>query len=348
MTTTTDRATADQQGALRARVAILIPDQIRRQVLSAQAERELASLVEVVGPGRPDIRPAELPGLLEGATAALTGWGTPPLTEDLLDRCPDLRLVAHTAGSVRHLLPPDALDRGIRLSHAAAMIADAVAELTVLQALLFLRPLHEIDRAMKAGEPWGAVKDGYPARLLGNRTVGVVGTGRVGRAVIRLFRGFGCRVLAYDPYLTDADAADLGVEAVPLDDLCGGADIVTIHAPVLPETTGMIGRTQLARMRDGAILLNNARSPLVDEEALFGELRAGRLVAALDVFAEEPLPADSPVRGLPSVLLSPHLAGKTIDTYLRQGQAMVDEVGRFLRGEPLRFEVTAAMLPLIA
>lgn len=329
-------------------VAVLIPSPIRRQVLSPDAERQLASFARVVNPTGPGIADEEVPDLLEGAVACLTGWGTPPLSEPTLARVSGLRLVAHTAGSVRRLVPLSAMERGLRVSHAAEIIADAVAEFAVLQALLCLRRLHELDRAMKAGTPWDAIREEVPGKLLGSKTVGVVGAGRVGQAVIRLFKPFGCRVLVYDPYVADDRAASLGVEKRGLADLFDQADVVTVHAPVLPETKGMIGAPELARLRDGSVVLNAARAEVIDEGALLRELETGRIVAALDVFAEEPLPLDSRFRALPNVLLSPHLAGRTEDTYFRQGQAMVDEVQRFLRGEPLRYEITAAMLPVMA
>jgi phosphoglycerate dehydrogenase-like enzyme len=236
----------------------------------------------------------------------------------------------------------------LHVSHAEAIIADAVAEFVTSQALLCLRRLHEIDRDMKTGQDWGDIRNMYPGRLLGSQTVGVVGTGRVGRAVIHLLKAFGCRVLAYDPYLTAEQAAQLGVEPVGLSDLMASVDVVTLHAPVLPETIGMIGQEQLSLLHDNAIFINAARAQLVDEEALLRELESGRIFAALDVYSQEPLPHDSRFRALPNVVLSPHTAGHTIDTHLRQGQAMIDEVQRFIRGEPLRYEVTPDMFSIIA
>lgn len=286
--------------------------------------------------------------LLDGAVACVTGWGTPPFGEDLLTEHPKLRLVAHTAGSIRSLVPPTAIERGLRVSHAAAIIADAVAELVISQALLGLRRLHETDRAMKAGGDWKELREGHSGRLLGGQTVGVIGAGYVGRIVVRLFKAFGCKVLVYDPLLTEAEADTLGVKTRPLDDLLASSDVVTVHAPVLPETRGMIGAAQLARLRDGAVFVNTARAVLVDDEALLHEVQSGRIFAALDVFEQEPLPVDAPIRKVPNVVLSPHLAGHTDETYARQGQAMVDEVQRFLRGEPLRYEIPAVMLPVMA
>jgi phosphoglycerate dehydrogenase-like enzyme len=330
------------------KVAVLLSAARREQVLSADAASQLASCASVVIPERPVLNAEDIPVLLDGAVACLTGWGTPPLSDELLASCSNLRLVAHTAGSIRHLVPLSALHRGLRISHAAAIIADSVAEFVASQMLLCLRQLGEIDREMKSGQDWVHIRDLYPGKLLGNRVVGVVGTGNVGRAVIRLLKAFGCRILAYDPYLTTEQAAQLGVEVVSLDDLMAQADIVTLHAPVLPETTGMIDAARLARLRDDAIFINAARAALVDEEALLRELQTGRIRAVLDVFNAEPLPLESPFRALPNVLLSPHAAGHTLDTHLRQGQAMVNEVQRFLHGEPLQYEITPAMYSMMA
>lgn len=339
---------ATRGGRERPRVAILLTPERRREVLTAEAERQLASFSTVVIPERPELAATELPALLDGAIACLTGWGTPPLSEELLAACSELRLVAHTAGSIRRLVPPFAFAHGLRVTHAAAIIADSVAEFVIAQALLWLRQPHEMDRAMKAGQGWESIRTTYPGWLLGNRTVGVVGTGRVGRAVIHLFKAFGSRVLAYDPYLTPEQAVTLDIEPVALDELMEQADIVSLHAPVLPETTGMIGATQLAKLHENALFINTARAPLVDEAALLRELQSGRIVAALDVYPQEPLPLDSPFRTLSNVWLSPHAAGHSIDTHLRQGQAMVDEVQRFLQGETLHYEITADMLAIIA
>ncbi|GLV55790.1 dehydrogenase [Dictyobacter sp. S3.2.2.5] len=330
------------------RIAVLLTPERRRQMLSAHAEDQLASIATVTSHQQETLGPSDLPTLLDGAVACITGWGTPPLDEPLLRAHPQLRLVAHTAGSIRHLVSQSAMEQGLRVSHAAAIIADAVAELVIAQALLCLRQLHQIHQGMQDGRTWMELRDAYPGRLLGNRTVGVVGTGRVGRAVVHLLLAFGCRVLAYDPLLTKEQATGMNVTALPLDELMRQAEIVTLHAPVLPETIGMIGKTQLALLRNGAILLNDARAPLVDEEALWHELSNGRIVAALDVFSTEPLPPDSPLRTLPNVILSPHTAGHTIDTHERQGQAMVDEVRHFLLGETLRYEITPALFATLA
>jgi phosphoglycerate dehydrogenase-like enzyme len=329
-------------------IAVLIPARMRERMLSAAAERELATIGRVISPPGPVVASEDVPALLEGAVACVTGWGTPPFSQEVLANHATLRLIAHTAGSIRRIVPLEAMHQGLRVSHAAAVIADAVAEFVIGQMLLGLRQLHQIDRSMRSGDEWTELRERHLGGLLGAQTVGVVSAGHVGRAVIHLCQAFGAAVLVYDPLLSEAEAAALGVNLRSLDDVFASSDVVTLHAPVLPQTMGMIGARQLALLRDGGLFINTARAALVDEAALLRELRMGRIGAALDVFAQEPLPAESPFRQLPNVILSPHAAGHTIDTYHRQGQAMVDEVRRLLQDEPLRYEITPEMLPAMA
>jgi phosphoglycerate dehydrogenase-like enzyme len=329
-------------------VALLIPALWRERILSPEAERELAAVATIRGIAGSADPADDLSALCDQAVVCLTGWGTPPLSEELLAANPTLQLVAHTAGSIRRLLPAAAMKRGLRVSHAAAIIADAVAEFVVSQALCGLRHLHEIDQAMKRGDDWHDLHEHSFGRLLGGQTVGVIGAGYVGRQVIRLLRAFGCDVLLYDPLLASDAAAELGVKVVALKELFARSVVVSLHAPALPETLGMVGAAELALLPDGAVFVNTARGALVDHEALAREVASGRIFAALDVFDPEPLPVDAPLRGRPNVLLSPHIAGHTCETHRRQGQAMIDEVRRFLRGEPLRYEVTPAMMATMA
>jgi phosphoglycerate dehydrogenase-like enzyme len=330
-------------------IALLLTPERRAQMLSPAAEERLASFGKVVAPGPGGLTPERLPGLVEGAHTALTGWGTPPITAALLARLPELRLVSHAAGSVRRLVPGEAIETGrLKVSHVAIHIAEAVAEFVLAQTLAILREPHLHDAGMKAGKPWFELRERHLGRLLGNLTVGLVGAGYVGRLVIRLFKAFDARVQVYDPFLAPERAAELGVQSVSLDTILATSDIVSLHAPDLPETRHMIGAEQLRRLGDGTIFINTARSALVDEDALIAALKENRFVAAIDVFDTEPLPADSPFRSLPNAILSPHAAGHTADTHKRQGATAVEEIGRFLRGEPLRHEVTKAMLLTMA
>jgi phosphoglycerate dehydrogenase-like enzyme len=328
-------------------VAILVQPLWRDRLLAPDAVAALRSAAELVDGGEKEITADVMASVLPRARACITGWGTPAISAELLVACPDLGLIAHTAGSLRQLVPPEAWEMGIKVSHAAAAMAEAVAEHVIAQALLSLQRLHDADRLMREGG-WSSIREGLPRRLLGAQTIGIWGAGRVGRLAAARFQAFGCQVLVSDPYLHPDEASLMGVELVGLDELFGRSAVVSLHAPLLDETRGRIGAALLRRLAAGAVLINSGRAGLVDEEALFRELRSGRIRAALDVYPDEPLPAGSPYRQLPNTVLSPHQAGHSQETHLLQGRTMVEEVLRFIRGEELRYEVTAQMLPIMA
>jgi phosphoglycerate dehydrogenase-like enzyme len=311
-------------------IAVLISDELRAQLMSPETEKELADLGAVQS-------------TLAGARICVTGWDTTPLNDSALDSAPDLALIAHTGGSVRALVPESAYERGIRVTHASAVLAEAVAEFAVLKILAGLRDVVDIAVRMRSGMAWeSATPDALrsPSRLLRDATVGVVGASNTGRATLHRLRPFGCDLLVYDPYLEPAAAADLGAHSVDLTTLLDRADVVSLHAPLLSETRGMIGAAELGRMRDGAIFVNTARAGLVDEPALLAEVRTGRIRAMLDVFHDEPLPANSPWRHTDGVVATPHVAALTKETLLEQGSAMAAEIGRFLARRPLHHEIT--------
>jgi phosphoglycerate dehydrogenase-like enzyme len=245
------------------------------------------------------------------------------------------------------MLPPALFERGVAVTHAAAAIAPAVAEMALSLTLMLRRRVPQFVDAMRAGKWDEAQAIGYGGELSATR-VGVVGTGHTGRCFIRMLKAMEAEVWACDPYLTPAHANDLGIRKVELDELMKNCDVVSLQAPSTPQTHRMIGRGQLELLRDGAIFINTARSWLVDEGALLDELRKGRFIAALDVFDEEPLPPQSPFRSLPNVYLMPHVAGGSTQTALRQGRLVVDELSRFFSGKPLQYPVTLSMLETMA
>ncbi len=175
----------------------------------------------------------------------------------------------------------------------------------------------------------------------------MVGLGMVAREVIKLLRPFGVKVLAYDPFVPEATARELGVQLSALDEVMAGSDIISLHAPKVPETYRMISRQQLSLIKDGALFINTARGDLVDESALLEELKKGRFYAALDVFEVEPLAAESEFRHLPNVIARPHLAGVNPDSRLRIGRLMVEDIRRMYQQEPLLFEVKREQLAIM-
>ena len=329
-------------------VAILLTPAMRAQLIPPTAEARLAAVARVVAPGEGELSTEALGRLVDGAAAAITGWGTPRLDQALLDSHRELRLVAHAAGSIRQLLPLAAIEsERLEVTDAAIHIGEAVTEFVMAQIFTWLRQPLALAQGMRDREPWLALRSRLLGRLLGEQAVGLVGAGYIGRMMTRQLQAFGARVTIHDPYMRGDDATRLGVDLVSLDTLLSESDIVSLHVPALPETRHMIGAAELARIRDGALLINTARGAIVDEAALIAELRMGRMTAAIDVYEMEPLPDDSPLRTLDNALLSPHAAGHTQDTYLRQGANAVDEVVRLNR-EELQHRVTTRMLSTMA
>lgn len=331
----------------RPKVAVLLTDRARRMVLRDAAAERLQAHADVMwAPG--ETSDWDLDHLLEGADAAITGWFTLPIESDALERHPQLRFIAHTAGTVRGLIPLEAIGPRLRVSQATQFFAPSVSEFTIMQILSSLRHLPALDREMKAGAAFSDFDGRYLAGLIASRTAGVVGASRSGQAVIRLLRAFGAEVLVVDPTVPAETIEALGAHATDLDDLLSRSDIVTLHAPLLPETEGMIGKRELSLIKDGAIFVNSARGGLVDDDALYAEVSSGRIRAALDVFAEEPLPVDDRWRSLENVIISPHRAGFTVEAHLQNGDAMVDEVLRWAAGEQLRYEMPPDRVAVIA
>lgn len=284
-----------------------------------------------------------------GHDAIVTCWGTPRFTAEVLAAASDLKIVAHAAGSVKFFLGEDVLRAGIRVTSASAAMAPAVAEFALLQVMLGLRAPHLLDRHWRVeGNPWPARDMFGEGREIAGSRIGVVGCGLVGTLFVEKAVALGAEVWVYDPYLAPERAQALGVHVVGLDELFAACPIIVIHAASTPETHHMIGARQLALMPENALLVNTARSWVVDQDALYDALAGGRIRAALDVFDVEPLPRDDRFLTLPNVLLTPHVAGATLHTRYRQGESAVQNLEQFFAGKPLVHEVTLDRYPVLA
>lgn len=285
--------------------------------------------------------------LLTDAEVLVGHWGCPTLTVDVLDRAPRLALFAYAAGTVKWQITDAVWQRGVVVTSASAANAVPVAEYTVAMILLANKGvllLREFIRDPSLRLPLDRMR-------LGNvsKRVGIVGASHVGRLVIELLRPYSLEVVVYDPYLTDADAESLGVGvARDLRKLCASVDVLSLHAPDIAATRGMIGADELAALHDNATFINTARPALVDQEALLAELRSGRISAVLDVTDPEPIPAEHPLLALPNAFVTPHIAGSLGTELHRMSDLAIDEVERFARGEPLLYEVTQSDLDRIA
>lgn len=290
--------------------------------------------------------------LLDRAEVILGHWGCATVDGAVIDRAPRLGLFAYAAGTVKHTLDPSVFDRGVRVTSGADANAEPVAEFT-LAAILFTNKdvFWQRDVRRTPRDPSLRHRRRPHDVPVGNydKTVGVVGASLVGRRVIELLAAFPhLDVALYDPFVTDAEAAELGVEKMDLDQLCASVDILSIHAPDLPSTRHMIAAPQLAALRTGATVINTARGALLDHEALLAEVASGRLSAVLDVTDPEPLPEDHPLWALPNVFLTPHLAGSQGTELRRMVDHVVDEIDRWRTGRPARNGITKDVLDRLA
>jgi D-3-phosphoglycerate dehydrogenase len=311
--------TGPEEAALSGRVVITT-----RSFGSGDADPEgllAAAGLEVVR-ADPGHDPAALAGPLAGAVAWIAGVG--PIGASQLDLAPDLRVVARYGVGVDTVDRRELARRGVVLTNTPDANAATVADFALLMMLAALRQL-----TTSLG---GAMPTALESRELGQLTVGIVGFGRIGRAVARRLQGFGARVLAHDPLLDPGAVLPDGLdgEAVALDELAARCDVLTLHAPALGRP--LVDTALLSRVRPGLVLVNAARAELIDDAALAAALADGRVaVAALDAHDVGP---GSPLAGRPDVLLTPHVAGQSRDSVDRMGMGAAEDVLRVLRGEP--------------
>lgn len=278
----------------------------------------------------------------------VTGWGCPQLDGEALINLPRLGLVVHTGSSVKPIVSEALWAAGVQVSSAASANAIPVAEYA-LAAILFANKgvfrAREETRERRRFEPHPWTARGAHGNL--RATVGILGFSRTGRRLVELLQPFDLDILVHDPVASPSEITASGANPVSLEALFERADTVSIHAPSLPETRGMVSSPLLARLRDGATMINTARGAIVDEMSLLAELRSGRLNAVLDVTDPEPPAEDSPLYELPNVFLTPHMAGAAGHETRRLADHAIGEIQRFLAGEPLAHPVTPEMLKTI-
>lgn len=259
-----------------------------------------------------------------------------PVTAAVMDAAPRLRLVHKIGIGVDAIDLAHAATKGIAVCNMPGTNSAAVAELALSLMLAALRSIIPISTAVKAGNGWpadAALLDG--AGEIGQRTVGLVGYGAVPRRLAAALQALGARVIAADPFVREAD-----IPIVPLDTLLAEADIVSLHVPLTEETRALLDAPRVAAMKRGAIVINTARGPLIDEAALADALASGHLAAAaLDVFTEEPPHPDNPLLALPNVIATPHIAWLTDGTWRRSMAVIEENCRRLASGAPLLHRV---------
>jgi D-3-phosphoglycerate dehydrogenase / 2-oxoglutarate reductase len=292
----------------------------------------LAREVEVVNlPERPGETVAQHLPIVDGVLVR-----TARLTAPLLETAPGLKIIGKHGVGIDNIDVVAARRLGIPIVSTPGANAEAVAEHALTLMLMVARQIQVTSRLLKNGQ-FDAARSLPLATDLSGKTLGLVGLGNVGTRLAAMCRSaLAMRVLAYDPYVRPERAAELGVELVSeLGPLFDAADVVSIHVPLTPETRGIVGVKELARLKPSAILVNCARGGLVDEAALLAALRTGQLAGAgLDVFEEEPVPPDHPFLTLVNVVATPHVAGGSREALQLMAETVALDILRVLRGEP--------------
>jgi len=305
-----------------------------------EALKGLAPVKAVALPFRP-LGPAEekrQAEALRGAIGMLLRPGY--VTASLLDRLPELRVVAVHGAGVDQVDVPACTERGVLVTNAPGANADAVAELTIGLMLSLVRRIPQSAARVASERVWGEAR--HTGAELKGRTLGLVGIGQIGERVARVARALGMKVCAYDPAVPAAAIRARGARPARLETLLASADVVSLHAPHTPATHHLIDRRALAKMKPGAFLVNAARGALVDERALAAALASGRLAgAALDVLEGEPPDPKSPIFEAPNIILTPHMAGSTKECLAAVAGTAAGDIARVLQGRRPRFPVNA-------
>jgi len=282
---------------------------------------------------------------LKGSDIIITTWGSPSITVEMLDVCPNLKAVIHAAGSVKHLVNEAFSERGIRVSSAAKELSRGVAETALGAAIAACKGMFTLSQQTREGlwrENYETITDFYGIKI------GVISAGMAGRAFIKLLQNFVVDILVYDPTLTAEQIAELGGQKRELEELFAESDVISIHAPNIPATDNMFNAKNLHLIKDGAVIINTARANVIDEPAFVEELKKNRFTAVIDVMNEEPPALDHPYRSLPNVILFPHIAGAATNGCKRMATYAVGEVARLVRGEKMESEIDLSKLSILA
>lgn len=255
-----------------------------------------------------------------------------PLPGEVIKADKNLKFVSVAFVGIDHVDVNACKEKGVGISNTGGYCTDAVAELAVGLALDCLRNITAGDAAVQKGKGKGTLA----GHELAGKTVGIIGTGAIGCRTAEIFKAFHCRLIGYSRS-PRPEAEALGIERMSLDEIMRQADIVSVHTPLTPDTKGLIGAKEISLMKQGAILINTARGPVVDTLALAGALKAGKICAGVDVFEKDPpLPAGHPLLGVPNLVCTPHVGFDTRESIDRRAEMAFENVTAWMAGAPVR------------
>lgn len=279
----------------------------------------------------------ELRDKLEDKDVCITGWGNIRFTEKVLEKAKDLKIVAHTGGTVAPIVSDYLYDSGVKVLSGNLYFAESVAEGVIAYILAALRDIPRYSNVMRDG---GWKESDYYIEGLLDQTVGLVGFGTITKFVIKMLKPYRAKIKVFSNHIKEEALEEYGIQKASLEEIFTTCKIISIHSAKRPDTYHLVNRRLLEMIPDGALLVNTARGSIIDEEAMTDELAKGRFKAILDVFEQEPLPADSKLRKLDNVILIPHMAGPTVDRRKYVTLGLVDDIKAYFEGKPLKNEIS--------
>ena len=317
------------------------PD-LKKLVFSEEAISKLKTMSQIdwaieaekyVGP--------DLLNVIENYDVILSGWRSPKLTKDILDKAHSLKFVGHAAGTIVPVVDESIYDRNIKIVNANSVLAASTAEGAF--ALIMSQAWNFHQYANNATNGIWSDNDRQAVLGLEGQTVGIIGLGEISKRLIKLMQPLNPKILIFSNYCSEETATELGAELCSLDELLIKSRIISIHSTLTSRTRGLIGEKELDLIQNGALLVNTARAAIIDEQALIKTLKTGRILAAFDVFNEEPLSKDHPLLNLPNVLSTPHMLGFSSYWKTKLGLTVINDLERFINKVPLKEEVTKDM-----
>lgn len=309
-------------------------------VYPEHVKKEMGKLVDVSAGAFSSEEVKENPEILRDKEVLFSGWGGPVLDNDFLQAAPKLEAFFYAAGTVKPLVTDAVWKRGLTITAAGKANAVPVVEYTLSQILFALKDGWNFVRDLREKKQYPS-KPFYHVQGAFGSTVGIISLSTIGRKVAEILKQFDVDVLVYDPFATNEDARDLNVTLCSIEEIFKTADVVSLHAPLLPETKGIINGEHFRMMKEHASFINTARGEIVREVEMLDVLEKRRdITAILDVVFPEPPKKDSPLYTLPNVILTPHIAGSEGNECARLGSYMLEELKRYIEGHDLKWQVT--------
>lgn len=319
-------------------ILVTIPQgYVRETFITKEIEMRIKSLGNVRwNESGKNWKPEELKEELKGIDICICGWGSARFDREVLEGADSLKIIAYTAGSVSGVVTEEVYRRGIKVVSGNWFFAQSLAEGTLAYILSALREIPHYNTEVQEGRWLNPVF--YNEGLL-DQTIGLIGFGMTAQILAEMLKPFHVEIKVFSEHKTDEVYEKYGVKRASLEEVLTTCKIISVHMAQREDTYHLLNKEMLKKIPDGRLLINTSRGSLIDEEALAEELVTGRIRAVLDVYEIEPLPLTSKLRGLRNAILMPHMGGPTVDRRKNCTSGVLDDVERYFKGEPLRYEI---------